>query len=200
MELGIDKFYIYDNNEVYGEKFEDVLQDFIDQNLVEIINMRGNQTHYPQVFAYESCYHDHINDYDWFLFFDFDEYLYIKNYSLNDFVQLPIFDNCSSILYFWRHYTDNGQLYYNIESPVKRFRVPIPLNIQISKHGNQKSMSRGRIQYLTHTRSVHAPFFRNGTHNTKYITCNTEGNMYNKFDKRQRNIRTYKNAFLKHFH
>ena len=29
LELGVDKFYIYDNNEIDGEKFEDVIQDFL---------------------------------------------------------------------------------------------------------------------------------------------------------------------------
>ena len=77
LELGIDKIYIYDNNEINGEIFEDVVKDFIDNNYVEIINIRGNQNNNLQNNVYDNCYHDHINEYDWFLFFDFDEYLEI---------------------------------------------------------------------------------------------------------------------------
>ena len=43
LELGVDKIYIYDNNEIDGEKFEDVLQDLIDEKFVEIIDMRGKK-------------------------------------------------------------------------------------------------------------------------------------------------------------
>ena len=202
LELGIDKIYIYDNNEIYGEKFEDVVQDFIDKNLVEIIDMRGNQTSYPQNYAYDACYHNHINEYDWFLFFDFDEYLYIENNSLNNFVQLPIFNNCSSIVYFWRHYTDNNELYYKNESPIKRFTIPIKEYMQIDKFAKEKSISRGGIKELTYMNSIHAPFFLNNTYNKKYLTCDTEGNIFWKFennDDKNKNHITFQNAFLKHF-
>ena len=202
LELGIDKIYIYDNNEIYGEKFEDVVQDLIDKNLVEIINMRGNQTSSPQNYAYETCYHNHINEYDWFLFFDFDEYLYIENNSLNNFVQLPKFKNCSSIVYFWRHYTDNNELFYNNDSPIKRFTVPIKESIQRERLGKEKSISRGGIKELTYMKSIHAPFFLNNTYNNKYITCNTEGNTFLKFENnndKNKEIITFKDGYLKHF-
>ena len=121
LELGVDTIFIYDNNEINGEKFEDVLQDFIDKKLVKIINMRGNQEDFPQRKAYDQCYHDHLYIYDWFLFFDFDEYLYIGNNSLDNFVKLNSFNNCSSIIYYRRDYADNDHLYYSEESLIKRF-------------------------------------------------------------------------------
>lgn len=206
LELGVDKIFIYDNNEEYGEKFEDVLQDFIDKEYVKIINKRGNQTlniQCPQNIFYTECYHEHINEYDWFMFFDFDEYLYIQNYTLNDFVQLPLYSHCSSMIFFWRHATDNNQLYYSPESPMKRFPFLLPENFQRENHNNEKSMSKGGIKELTHNRSVHAPFFVNDTYNTKYILCNTEGKLFDKFQKDSKIFRsyiTYKNAYLIHFH
>ena len=48
LELGVDKIFIYDNNEEYGEKFEDVLQDFIDKEYVKIINKRGSRKQQKQ--------------------------------------------------------------------------------------------------------------------------------------------------------
>ena len=118
--------------------------------------MRGNQSDSPQINAYESCYQVHKNDYDWFLFFDFDEYLYIEDYSLNDFVQLPMFNNCASIIYYYIFYTDNDEVYYNTESPIKRFTVQS--KIKINGLNEQNSMSRGRINELTYKRSSHAHF------------------------------------------
>ena len=200
LELGVDKIFLYDNNEKYGEKIEDVVKDLIDLKYVIVYDMRGNQSSNPQANSYEHCYHSHINEYDWFMFFDFDEYLYIDNYTLNDFVNLPMFNNCHSIVYFWRTYTDNNQVYYSIESPVKRFTVPVSNYIQRNIL-HIKSMSRGGIKELTHLKSVHAPFFGNDTYNTKYITCNTKGNIFDKFGiKKKENEITHENAFLKHFH
>jgi hypothetical protein len=200
LELGVDKIFLYDNNEKYGEKIEDVVKDLIDLKYVVVYDMRGNQSSNPQANSYEHCYHSHINEYDWFLFFDFDEYLYIENYTLTDFVNLPMFNNCHSIVYFWRTYTDNNQVYYSIESPVKRFTVPVSNYIQRNIL-HIKSMSRGGIKELTHLKSVHAPFFGNDTYNTKYITCNTKGNIFDKFGiKKKENEITHENAFLKHFH
>ena len=39
--LGIDKIFIYDNNDIEGESFEDVLEDYINNKNVEIIDVRG---------------------------------------------------------------------------------------------------------------------------------------------------------------
>ena len=38
---GIDKIFIYDNNEINGEKIEDVLADYIKSGFIKIINIRG---------------------------------------------------------------------------------------------------------------------------------------------------------------
>ena len=201
LELGIDKIYIYDNNEIYSEKFETVLSDFIDDDLVEIIDFRGNQTGYPQNQAYDKCYQAHKEEYDWLLFFDFDEYLYLEKYSLNDFVQLSKFDKCDSIVFYWRHYTDNNELYYKSESPIQRFTEPITEEFQRNKFlkfANVKSMSRGRINDLTYSQSIHVPYFLNITN---HLTCNSKGDEYNRFNKNKttENELTYENGFIKHF-
>ena len=39
--LGVDKIVIFDNNDENGERFEDVLKDFINNKFVEIIDIRG---------------------------------------------------------------------------------------------------------------------------------------------------------------
>ena len=33
---GVDKIYLYDNNDIKGEKFEDVINDYIEKEIVEI--------------------------------------------------------------------------------------------------------------------------------------------------------------------
>ena len=53
-KLGYNHIYIYDNNEINGERFEDVLQDEIKSNFVSIINYRGIRN--IQCRAYKDCY------------------------------------------------------------------------------------------------------------------------------------------------
>ena len=44
LKLGIKKIIIYDNNDIDGEKFEDVLEQYIKNKYVEIIDVRGFQS------------------------------------------------------------------------------------------------------------------------------------------------------------
>lgn len=59
---GVDKIYLYDNNEVNGERFENVIDDYISQGLVEIINCRGNKSLLYKVM--NDCYYKNSNKYD----------------------------------------------------------------------------------------------------------------------------------------
>ena len=62
---GVDKIFIYDNNEIDGEKFDDVLSDYISNELVEIINYR-NKTQI-QIQMLNECYNNNYDKYDWFI-------------------------------------------------------------------------------------------------------------------------------------
>ena len=74
--LGIKKIFLYDNNEILGENFQEVLKNDIHTNFVEIINVRGKTK--IQVKAYNDCYQKNINDFSWFLIIDVDEYFFIS--------------------------------------------------------------------------------------------------------------------------
>ena len=38
---GVNKIFIYDNNDINGERFEDVINEHIESGFVEVINVRG---------------------------------------------------------------------------------------------------------------------------------------------------------------
>ena len=40
-KYGVDKIYLYDNNNPNSERFEEVIKEYIDQNYVEVNNWRG---------------------------------------------------------------------------------------------------------------------------------------------------------------
>ena len=97
INLGIKKIFLYDNNDFNDKNYDKILNKYIQKNLVKIFNFRG--LYKPQDIAYKNCYDNYKNKYDWIIFYDVDEYLYINNYTnINKFLSLPRFKNCTSIL------------------------------------------------------------------------------------------------------
>ena len=134
--IGIDKIFIYDNNDIQGESFETVLEDYKKNNFVEIIDVRGLSS--IQIPIYNYCYHKNRNDYDWIGFLDIDEFLYIeneenaKNYFFNN-----RFDKCEIIFFNWVMYNDNDLIKYDNRS--LKIRFPNPK----SRFSKVKSFARG---------------------------------------------------------
>lgn len=117
------KIIIYDNNEINGENFENILKNEIKDNFIEIINFRGIKT--PQKKAINDCYKKNNKKFDWIAFYDIDEFLYIKNYNdINKFLSLSRFQKCQSILINWKYYGDNNKLYYEPKPLKERFVMP----------------------------------------------------------------------------
>lgn len=74
----IDRIYIFDNNDKNGEKFEEVINDYIKIGFVELIDFK--EISQPQLLAYNECYRRYNKFYDWLLFFDTDNNkLYYEN-------------------------------------------------------------------------------------------------------------------------
>ena len=75
--LGIDKIFLYDNNDIEGETFDKILGDYIKNKFIEIIDVRGLSA--IQIPIYNYCYRKNFELYNWIGFIDLDEYLYIEN-------------------------------------------------------------------------------------------------------------------------
>ena len=111
-ELGFDKIYIYDNNDVNQENYNDLLKEYINSHFVEILNARGKSKY--QLLAYNDCYKKHLKDYSWFLFIDADEFLYIKkNKTLIEFLNAAKFFDCDNILINYKEFGDSDLIYYD---------------------------------------------------------------------------------------
>ena len=94
--IGINKIFIYDNNEKNDEKFDLVIKDYIDEGLVKIIDIRGKIA--PQIKAMEDCRKKNFKKFDWLLFFDMDEFIYLRNFSdIKEFLAQKKFDKCKKI-------------------------------------------------------------------------------------------------------
>jgi len=69
---GIDQIFLYDNNEINEEHFEDVIKDYINKGFVKVFNWRGRSK--PQNKAINNCYMRYNKLFDWLIFYDIDEY------------------------------------------------------------------------------------------------------------------------------
>lgn len=145
----IDKIYLFDNNDKNGEHFEDVIMDYIKSGFVELIDYKGIQQ--PQLLAYNDCYRRYNKFYDWLIFFDIDEFIYLKDFkSFKLFLNDKRFKSCNRVQLNWIFYTDNNQLYYQNKPVKERFTEKEPSARGKKRGGIQgiKSVIRGNIKNI----------------------------------------------------
>ena len=119
-KYNLDKIFIYDNNEINGEAFNDSINDYISSGFVEIINVRGKIA--PQLDSFQDCFENNKNKFDWILFYDMDEYIYLKKYhNIKHYLGRKIFKKCEVIQLNMFFHTDNNKLYYENKTLAERF-------------------------------------------------------------------------------
>lgn len=105
--MGFTNIALYDNNDIDGEYFEDVINDYIESGYVILKNYRSR--YQIQVQSYMDCFNEFKDKYDWIGFWDIDEFIEFENdNTISDFLQNSIFNNVSCIRLCWKQYTDNG--------------------------------------------------------------------------------------------
>ena len=143
-KYGVDKIFLYDNNIVNGEKFEDVINDYVQKGFVEILNWRGKEA--PIFSVMNECYNNNKDKYDWIIFYEIDEFLNLYNYTnVKLYLNQGHFNNCQVIHLNIINHSDNDKLYYENKSLIERFPSIVPLKqSQISV----KSIVKGHINNL----------------------------------------------------
>ena len=123
-KLGLNKFYIADDNSLNSEKLSDVLQDYIDEGYIEILDIR--EKHYTQKYYFKYSFDKYKSKCKWMLYFDIDEYLEFvdKNITINDYLSQGRFNKCEVIKINWVMYTNDNLLYYDNRSLKERFPNP----------------------------------------------------------------------------
>ena len=147
-DLHFDKIFVYDNNDENGERFEDVIGDFVEKGFVEIVDFRGRKM--CQCDAYQDCYDKHNKEYDWIAFYDCDEFLtFVEGTSdVHDFLCQKQFLPYQLIHINWMVYGDNDMLDNDGRNVVERFENPVlPLDFktfhQYPENYHIKSFVRG---------------------------------------------------------
>ena len=76
---GVDKIFIYDNNDEKDERLETYISEYVNNGYVQIINYREKKK--IQFKAFNECYKENKNKYDWFIYYDIDEFIHLENYK-----------------------------------------------------------------------------------------------------------------------
>ena len=146
-KIGVDKIYLYDNNNVNGERFEEVIGDFIKNGFVKILNWRGKRL--PQMKAMNDCYQKNYKNYNWLMFYDIDEYISLADYSnIKYFLNEKKFQSCQLIYLNLITHTDNNNLYYENKSLFERFPEKVPITKPEGKRLEIKFILKGNISNL----------------------------------------------------
>ena len=124
-KYGVDKIYLYDNNNIDGERFEEVINDYIEEGFVEIVNFRGKIR--PIYRIMNNCYRKNYKDYNWLIFFEIDEFIYLKDFNnIKIFLNNSRFIECQKIQLNWIFHTDNNLLHYENKTLKERFPDILP--------------------------------------------------------------------------
>ena len=175
---GIDKIFIYDNNEIDGEVFNNVLSDYISNEFVEIINYRGKNQ--AQIQMLKDCYNNNYEKYDWFILFDMDEFIYLKDHiNIKSYLKEIKFRKCEVIYFYRAFHTDNNHLHYNNKSLFERFPKSVYKTLTV------KPILRGHNSNLT----IYSNHIING--DIKYCYSYGEKNIKKK---------DFNNYFIDHFY
>lgn len=191
-KLGIDKIFVYDNNYDGEEHFEDVLQPYIDEGLVDIIDFRNKSV--CQLEAYQDCYNNHSNEFDWICFFDFDEFLHIVNSDdIKKFLSNEKFDEFQCIHLNWMDYGDNSLINYEDKPLQERFKTPLPfdtcMTYNFPENFHVKSIIKCGIENFIWAGNPHTP-------NIDLKCCDCDGIMcLNKPFKKY----NYNKCYIKHY-
>ena len=133
--LGMSKIFLYDDNDPDGERFEEVIDDYIKSGFVEVIDVRGSERTFTlfdynnkayrcslQHKCYIDCYKEKLSDFDWVFFCDIDEFLEFRDeYTLESYLGQEMFDDVDTIMIPWVTYDDNNLVHYDDRPVVERF-------------------------------------------------------------------------------
>ncbi len=185
LSLGVKKIIIYDNNDIDGENFNDIIKDEYLKK-VDIIDVRGMTS--IQIPIYNYCYKNNYDNYNWIGFIDFDEYLYIKNNeNINSYLSNKRFSECELVFFNWMIYNHNDIIKYDNRSLSERFKISKQLYIQ------GKSFVRGGINKLL-IPSTHIPGIN------IYSFCNSKGEKIYPVNFLNNKIEISPLAYIKHYY
>lgn len=189
-QIGFDNICLYDNNDIDGEKFDDVIGEYIDNGFVILKDWRGKKL--AQIPAYTDCYMTYKDQYDWIAYFDIDEFIHLENDSdIKSFLSKDIFNDrgINTIRICWKQFTDSDIIKTNGNYSVTKFTDYLPITNRISKQS--KIIIKTQLDSVTFT-SPHGIW-----NNNSIVAVNTAGELCNNNIELKKP--TWENACLYHY-
>lgn len=134
LDLGFDKIIIGDNNDIDGERYNELLKEYIDKGQVILFDLRGKQ-------GVQKIFYNNLPKfgipYKWAAFIDTDEFITFSEIGKKIFGNniknfLNSRDYVKAYKLNWRIYGDNENIVYEDKPVIERF--PEPLNEKVTFH------------------------------------------------------------------
>ena len=159
--LGFTNICLYDNNRDNEDDFNTVIGDYIKSGYVILKDYR-NITTPCQFKAYNECYAEYGDKYDWIAFFDIDEFLFLNNCrNVKEYLSDKAFKDFDMIHLNWLLFGDCGMIYDNGLPVLARFKIPLDVNLStgynVPDTFHIKSIIRGGLGKITYKVSPHTP-------------------------------------------
>lgn len=160
IKLGVDKIYIYDND----DEDKPYIKDFINAKYLDkcvIKNIRGQQRPKLQHDIYTGFYIKYGNTFDWCLFCDIDEFLFgITNF--HSWLMQPQFRHAKQIRVKWKLFGDDNLIKRDMnKSVVDSFHIEIKssLNRNLINKGNLENQGKMIVRGGLENVIIRSPHF-----------------------------------------
>ena len=195
LKLGVEKFILGDNNLPNTEKLSDVLQDYINDGTVDIIDLIDSS--FGQSALNNVTYEKYNKRCKWMLFLDFDEFLEVhfedkKSLPLKEFLENKIFEKCEAILFNILVYTDNNLVHYDNRPLNERFTEP-NYNLEDANY-LVKAIVRGNLN-----KTIYVDGKPNNSPVYGVEICDSMGRKIKHYDSYNLKPPVYDYGYLKHF-
>ena len=160
--LGISKIFMYDANNETEDNVYDVIRDYIDSEYVKLIKWDLHEPKTEVLKAYQNCYDNRLNGFDYCCFFDPDEFLVLHHHdNIEDYLK-DIHSDSEIIAINWLTYDDNNLIYYDDRPVTERFT-------NVSKFTNDNN----KIKVILRTNVRYIDFLYGKAHCPRYNKLDT---------------------------
>lgn len=192
--IGVTNICLCDNNRDGEEDFHDVIGDYIDNGYVILKDYR-NVPSPCQVEAYDACYKEYKDKYDWFMFFDIDEFMFLnKTRDVRTYLSNPMFKDFEMIHVNWLNFGDCGNVKSGEGGVMRRFPKPLDLNLattyKFPDNYHVKSIVRGGLDNVVWTKQPHTPFVGGAVCNGSGVKVESKS-IFQPYDYRYAGLRHY---------
>ena len=208
LNLGFDKIVIYDNNDIDGERYDELLSEFIQKGQVELRDVRGKRA--MQRVVYNEFYHE--GDFDWVAIIDIDEFISpnrTKYKTIKDF--LNTVSEHDAVFLYWQTYGDAGKTYPISKNPRKnnehipllsQYSIPADKNCLIDNAiKRQNAWGKSIIKAGLPVNYLHEHFITSADKEIDYVDCfGEEVSPMLFFPEFEKVERTYRECYIKHIY